>query len=177
MHPFFIAIHVKITQFRATVAVAETKMNYLSNDAKWLTHALELAGNAQQENEVPVGAVVVFNNEIIGQGWNRPIGSCDPTAHAEIVAMRAAAQHLQNYRLLHTTLYVTLEPCAMCVGAIMQARVKRLVFGAFDPRAGAVGSVYNILQTAKLKHNIDFIGGVLQEECAALLRNFFQERR
>ncbi len=152
-------------------------MKFFSQDTQWLSRALELAGNASAAGEVPVGAIVVLNNEIIGEGWNCPISTKDPTAHAEIVAMRKAAQHLQNYRLLNTTLYVTLEPCAMCVGAIINARVKRLVFGAFDPRAGAVGSVYNILQTTKLTHNIDFVGGVLQEECSALLRDFFQQRR
>lgn len=146
-------------------------------DTVWLRHAMELARNAQANGEVPVGAVLVMNNEIVGSGWNRPISTSDPTAHAEIIALREAAGRLNNYRLVNSTLYVTLEPCAMCAGAIVHARVQRLVFGAYDPRAGAVGSVFNIPQHAELNHRVNCEGGVLQEECGALLRDFFRERR
>src|SRR3974390_3366302 len=116
------------------------------SDAPFMSRALELARRAQAEGEVPVGAVITMNHEIIAEGWNRPISACDPTAHAEIVAMREAATKLGSYRLLDTTLYVTLEPCAMCAGAIVHARVKRVVYGALDPRAGAVESIFDIFR-------------------------------
>jgi tRNA(adenine34) deaminase len=124
-----------------------------------------------------VGAVVVKDGELVAEGWNRPIGSCDPTAHAEIIALRAAGATLGTYRLTDTTLYVTLEPCAMCAGAMVHARVGRLVFGATDPRAGAAGSVFNVVQNAALNHRMDLSGGVLADECGALLREFFAARR
>lgn len=143
----------------------------------WISSALQLAEQAAKAQEVPVGAIVVYNNEMIGQGWNQPISRCDPSAHAEILALRQAATKLDNYRLLNTTLYVTLEPCAMCLGAMLQARIKNLIFGAWDPRAGAVRSVFQILDAPQLNHRIDWKGGVLAEESAALLRAFFQERR
>lgn len=142
-----------------------------------MERALELARQAEQEGEVPVGAVVVLDNEVVGEGWNRPIAADDPTAHAEIQALRAAAARLGNYRLPGTTLYVTLEPCVMCAGALIQARVQRLVFGACDPKAGAAGSVFDILPSERLNHRIDVQGGVMENECAALLQKFFQERR
>jgi tRNA(adenine34) deaminase len=148
-----------------------------SQDIFWLQHALQLAKQAEVAGEVPIGAVLVLDNKIIGEGWNRPITSCDPTAHAEVIALRAGAKRLNNYRLLNTTLYVTLEPCAMCAGAIVYARVNRLVFGTFDPRAGAVGSVFNILQEERLNHRVDFTSGVLQEECSAMLKSFFKKKR
>jgi len=139
--------------------------------------ALELAREAAAAGEVPVGAVVVREGRIIAEGSNRPIGARDPTAHAEMVALRAAAASSDSYRLTGTTLYVTLEPCAMCAGAMVHARVQRLVFAATDPRAGAAGSVFNIVQHPALNHRIDCTGGVLADECGALLRNFFSARR
>jgi len=142
-----------------------------------MARALELARTAQDAGEVPVGAVIVKAGAIIAEGWNRPISTSDPTAHAEIIALRAAAQYLDNYRLLDTTLYVTLEPCAMCASAMVHARVRRVVFGATDPRAGAVGSVFNIVQHAALNHRVESTAGVLAEECGTLLRNFFVSRR
>lgn len=142
-----------------------------------MSRALELAHMAEAAGEVPVGAIIVKDQQIIAEGWNRPISTNDPTAHAEVVAMRVAAQAQQTYRLLDTTLYVTLEPCAMCAGAMVHARVKRLVFGAVDPRAGAAGTIFNIAQHAALNHRLEISGGVMAEECGAVLRNFFQARR
>ncbi|HKT32154.1 MAG TPA: tRNA adenosine(34) deaminase TadA [Gammaproteobacteria bacterium] len=146
-------------------------------DSTWMRMALELARKAEAEGEVPVGTVVVKDGVIIGRGWNHPISAKDPTAHAEIIAMRDAAQTLGNYRLLDTTLYVTLEPCAMCAGAMVHARVRRLVFGAADPRAGAAGSVLDIVRSPALNHRLDVAGGVLAGECGELLKRFFVERR
>lgn len=151
------------------------------SDPKWIARALGLAERGASEGEVPVGAVLVHHNGTadvsVGEAWNRPIAIQDPTAHAEILALRAAAIQLGNYRLLNSTLYVTLEPCAMCVGAMIQARIGRLVFGAFDPKAGAVQSVFQLLDSASLNHKISYNGGVMAEECAAILRQFFQVRR
>lgn len=146
-------------------------------DTRFMARALELARAAEAAGEVPVGAVIVKEGEILSEGWNRPIGTHDPTAHAEMVAMRAAAEKLQSYRLLNTTLYVTLEPCSMCAGAMVHARIKRLVFAATDPRAGASGSVFNITQHAALNHRLEVSGGVMAEECSAELRKFFIARR
>jgi tRNA(adenine34) deaminase len=146
-------------------------------DVDFMRCALELARRAGEDNEVPVGAVVVQDGAVIGEGWNRPIASVDPTAHAEIVAMRAAALHEQNYRLGGATLYVTLEPCAMCIGAALNARVSRVVFGAWDQKAGACGSVLDLPRAPKLTHRIDVFGGVCSEECSTLLRRFFEARR
>jgi tRNA(adenine34) deaminase len=148
-----------------------------SLDLTFMSRALELARAAEVAGEVPVGAVVVKDDAIVAEGWNRPIGSCDPTAHAEIVALRAAGQALGTYRLTGTTLYVTLEPCAMCASAMVHARVQRLVFAAADPRAGAAGSVFDIVQHAALNHRLECSAGVLAEECSMLLRNFFLARR
>ena len=143
-----------------------------------MRRALELARLAQAEGEVPVGAVVVRGGEVIGEGWNRPIGSYDPTAHAEIVALRAAAKSQQNYRLPGTTLYVTLEPCPMCAGAIVHARVERVVFATIDPRSGAAGSTFDLLPSdERFNHYTCCEGGVLAEESAAMLRGFFRVRR
>lgn len=142
-----------------------------------MRRALELARHAETLGEVPVGAVVVHNDEIIGEGWNQPITANDPTAHAEIVALRAAAQRLQNYRLTDTSLYVTLEPCAMCAGAIVHARVARVVFGAPDPKAGAGGSVFNLLANDRFNHRAQVVAGVLAEACGDVLRRFFEARR
>ena len=142
-----------------------------------MRRALELAHEAQAAGEVPVGAVLVSEGRIVAEGWNRPIGDCDPTAHAEIIALRAGASALGSYRLTGTTLYVTLEPCAMCAGAMVHARVQRLVYAATDPRAGAAGSVFNIVQHPALNHRLECSGGVLAEECSSLLRGFFLARR
>jgi tRNA(adenine34) deaminase len=142
-----------------------------------MRRALELAQRAALAGEVPVGALVVLGGDVIGEGWNRPIVSHDPTAHAEIVALRAAAQHLGNYRLERTTLYVTLEPCSMCLGAVLNARVSRVVFGAWDRKAGACGSVVDLPRESKLGRRVDVFGGVCSDESAALLRQFFEVRR
>jgi len=147
------------------------------DDPIHMARALELARAAEAAGEVPVGAVIVRDGVVIAEGRNRPIGACDPTAHAEIEALRAAGRALGTYRLTGTTLYVTLEPCAMCASAMVHARVQRLVFAATDPRAGAAGSVFNIVQHPSLNHRIDCTGGVLSEECSSLLRNFFLARR
>ena len=146
-------------------------------DERWMRHALTLAARARDEGEVPVGAVLVADDAIAGEGWNRPVAAHDPTAHAEIAALRAAGLARANYRLPGTTLYVTLEPCVMCAGAIIHARVQRVVFGAADPKAGAAGSVYDVLSVPRLNHALACEGGVLGEECAARLRDFFRERR
>jgi tRNA(adenine34) deaminase len=146
-------------------------------DEMYMRRALELARDAEAAGEVPVGAVIVRGNEIIGEGFNRPISQRDPTAHAEMIALRAAAALSDSYRLTGTTLYVTLEPCAMCAGAMVHARVSRLVYAAPDPRAGAAGSVFNVVRSPALNHRLDVDGGVLGEECGALLRNFFLARR
>ena len=146
-------------------------------DEAFLREALALAEAAAREGEVPVGAVVVKDGEVIGRGSNRPIGSNDPTAHAEIVALREAAARLGNYRLTGCELFVTLEPCAMCVGAMLHARLARVVFGASDPKTGACGGAVALSGEAKLNHQTAFEGGVLADECGALLRRFFVNRR
>jgi tRNA(adenine34) deaminase len=139
--------------------------------------ALEQAGEAARRNEVPVGAVVVINDEIVGAGFNQPIGAHDPTAHAEIVALRAAARQVGNYRLTGSTLYVTIEPCQMCVGAMVHARVARLVFGALEPRAGAVESAMRAHEHPALNHRMTATGGVLEAECRDMIQEFFRDRR
>lgn len=146
-------------------------------DRKWMRLALEQAALGAQAGEVPVGAVLVMNGELVAAGFNQPIGSCDPTAHAEVVALRAAGKALNNYRLPETTLYVTIEPCAMCAGALVHARIKRLVFGAAEPRAGAVVSSLQLLAGGQLNHRIEVEGGVLGDECAAIMKAFFRDRR
>ena len=148
-----------------------------TRDIDFMRRALELAQRAALDNEVPVGAVLVLSGEIIGEGWNRPIITHDPTAHAEVVALRGGAQRLRNYRLEKTTLYATLEPCAMCMGAVFNARVPRVVFGAWDQKAGACGSVIDLPRERRLIHRIDVFGGVCSDESAALLRDFFESRR
>ena len=142
-----------------------------------MREALTLASEAAGNGEVPVGAVVVKDGEVIGRGANRPISAADPTAHAEIVALREAATRLGNYRLTGCELYVTLEPCAMCVGAMLHARLARVVFGARDPKTGACGSVVDLPAVEALNHHARFEGGVLADESGALLRRFFAERR
>ncbi|MFZ1830678.1 MAG: tRNA adenosine(34) deaminase TadA [Candidatus Competibacteraceae bacterium] len=146
-------------------------------DRHWMHRALALAQRAAEAGEVPVGAVLVRGGECIGEGWNRPIGACDPTAHAEMVALRAAAAQTGNYRLVDSTLYVTLEPCPMCAGAMVHARVARVVYGAADPRAGAAGTVFDLLRSTVLNHRAAVTGGVVAEECGTLLREFFRARR
>jgi tRNA(adenine34) deaminase len=142
-----------------------------------MREALALAEEGARDGEVPVGAVVVKDGEIVGRGWNRPISTRDPTAHAEIVALREAAARLGNYRLPGCELYVTLEPCAMCVGAMLHARLARVVFGAADPKTGACGGVVSLASEPRLNHQTAFVGGVLADECGALLRRFFADRR
>lgn len=147
------------------------------NDEHWMREALAQARVAEAAGEVPVGAVLVRNDAALAVGWNHPIGAHDPTLHAEIHALREAARAEANYRLPGTTLYVTLEPCAMCAGAIVHARVGRLVYGAADPKTGAVESVFRLLDTNPANHRVSHAGGVLADECAALLRDFFASRR
>lgn len=146
-------------------------------DENFMRAALDLAREAGLAGEVPVGAVVVRDGEIIGRGYNRPIGTHDPTSHAEINALRDAAARLANYRLLDCTLYVTLEPCAMCAGAMMHARISRVVYGAPDPKTGACGSVADLFANPQLNHHATVAGGVLGEEAGALLQQFFSARR
>ena len=148
-----------------------------SDDGYFMGLALELAEEAGRAGEVPVGAVVVRDGEVVGRGRNLPIGSTDPTAHAEINAIREASGQLGNYRLTGTTLYATLEPCAMCAGAMTHSRIDRLVFGASDPKAGAAGSLYDLPRDARLNHRFQVLGGVRVDECAALLERFFHDRR
>ena len=152
-------------------------MTNLLTDTDLMQLALDLAKQAAANNEVPVGAIVVKDGVVIGRGANAPIGLHDPTAHAEIVAMREAAQHLGNYRLVDCTLYVTLEPCAMCSGAMQHARIAKLVYGASDAKTGACGSVVNLMAEPKLNHHTEVLGGVMADECGAILSGFFKQRR
>jgi tRNA(adenine34) deaminase len=152
-------------------------MTAAPTDVEFMRRALILAQRAQERHEVPVGALLVFGSEVIGEGWNQPIAAHDPTAHAEIIALRAAALSRKNYRLDAATLYVTLEPCAMCIGAALNARVARVVFGAWDPKAGACGSVFDLTREPRSTHRLDVFGGVCAEECRDLLRRFFEARR
>ena len=147
------------------------------NDTLWMRHALSLAARAESEDEVPVGAVVVQDGRLVGEGWNRTITLNDPSAHAEILALRAAGEALGNYRLPDTVLYVTLEPCSMCAGAMIHARVKRLVFGATDPKTGAAGGRFQVLGDSGHNHRVEVSGGCLQSECGQQLQSFFQRRR
>ena len=151
----------------------------LHDDEHWMRHALELAHRAQHEDdEIPVGAVLVSaNGEILGEGWNRNIPESDPTAHAEVVAMRAAGAKLGNHRLIGTTLYVTLEPCAMCAMAMVHARVGRVVYGASDPKTGAAGSVFDLLTDPRHNHRVEVRAGVLAEEAGQRLTNYFRSKR
>jgi tRNA(adenine34) deaminase len=146
-------------------------------DAFMMQEALRLADEAMRAGEVPVGAVVAMGDQIIGRGFNAPISNCDPSGHAEIHALRDAGKSTGNYRLADCTLYVTLEPCAMCAGAIMHGRIARVVFGASDPKTGACGSVVDLFSERKLNHHTKIEGGLLQEECAEVLSGFFRERR
>ncbi|ORT50515.1 adenosine deaminase [Vibrio sp. qd031] len=146
-------------------------------DNEYMRKAMSLASLAEQEGEVPVGALLVRDNEIIATGWNRSIGQHDATAHAEIQVIRSAGEKLENYRLTDTTLYVTLEPCPMCAGALLHSRVGRIVFGAFDGKAGAAGSVLNLFESQAAYHYAEIEGGVLELECKAQLQAFFKRRR
>ena len=158
-------------------AVVADLTDEAAEDVKWMRHVLSLAHRAEAEGEVPVGALIVRRGELIAEGWNQPVMSHDPTAHAEVMALRAAGIAENNYRLLDTTLYVTLEPCVMCAGAIIHARVGRVVYGAKDPRVGAAGSAFSLLGSDRFNHVVEVEGGVLAEECSDLLRRFFKARR
>ncbi|WP_422655611.1 tRNA adenosine(34) deaminase TadA [Leminorella grimontii] len=147
------------------------------SDENWMRYALQLAERADEEGEIPVGAVLVLDNKIIGEGWNRPIGRHDPTAHAEIAALRQGGETLQNYRLLGATLYVTLEPCIMCAGAMVHSRISRLVYGASDFKTGAAGSLIDILGHPAMNHKVEVTAGVLAETCSSRLSDFFRRRR
>lgn len=146
-------------------------------DIFWMTQALALADKAQAQGEIPVGAVVVVNNQLIAEGWNQSIRLHDPSAHAEMMAIRQAGQRLKNYRMLDTTLYVTLEPCPMCAGLLVHSRISRLVYGAPDYKTGSAGSVMNLVVNAQLNHQIAVTGGVLEEQCARKISDFFRLRR
>lgn len=152
-------------------------MSWSREDEQFMRAALAEAKVAASVDEVPVGAVVVKGGEIIGRGLNRPVQDSDPTAHAEIVAIRAAAASEQNYRLNDTTVYVTLEPCPMCMGAMLNARISRVVFGAYDPKAGAAGSVVDLSDNRKLNHQVEVNGGLFADKCGGLLQEFFEKRR
>jgi tRNA(adenine34) deaminase len=152
-------------------------VNLADTDKIWMQYALALAQKAKSQNEVPVGAVLIKENKIVGEGYNCPIATCSPIAHAEIQALSHASLKIGNYRLTDTTLYVTLEPCAMCAGAIIQARINRLVYGARDPKAGAVHSIFNIVNHPKLNHQVVVQEGILANECSQLLTEFFREQR
>ena len=147
------------------------------DDEKWMRYALQLAQRAYTLGEVPVGAVLVYQQQVIGEGWNLPINAHDPTAHAEIMAIRQGGQVLENYRLLDTTLYVTLEPCVMCAGAMIHGRIGRIVYGASDAKTGAAGSLVDLLRHPGMNHQPIISGGVLAEECGNMLSDFFRQRR
>ena len=149
----------------------------MNKDEKWMSLALEQAVKAEEEGEVPVGAILVKDGLVVARAHNQPISTNDPTAHAEIQLIRAAGKKLKNYRLTGTSLYVTLEPCAMCLGAIMHARVERIVFGAHDPKTGVCGSSENLMDAKCFNHKINLASGVMENECRQLLKNFFNSRR
>lgn len=146
-------------------------------DVRWMQHALALAQQAADIHEVPVGAVIVRDGVVLGEGFNHPITGCDPTAHAEVAALRTACSREKNYRLPGATLYVTIEPCAMCAGAIVHARIARVVFGALEPKAGAIVSTQRFFESPQLNHRVEFAGGCLADDCSQLISRFFQSRR
>jgi tRNA(adenine34) deaminase len=158
-----------------TLNSSETEL--MERDSKWMRYALALAAQGEALGEVPVGAVLVRDEEILGEGFNQPITAHDPTAHAEIIALRMAAQRVGNYRLPGTTLYVTLEPCTMCAGALVHARIERLVYGTTEPKAGAIASQSQLLDKGFLNHRVNYVGGVLVQECQHQLSHFFRVRR
>ena len=147
------------------------------DDNYWMSQALAQAKKAALKGEVPVGAIVVLNNEIIGKGFNQPISTCDPTAHAEIMALRDAAKKTNNYRIIEASLYVTLEPCTMCAGAMIHSRIKRLIYGASEPKAGVVNSQINLLDAPYLNHKVEVVAGVCSDECSEIISTFFGKRR
>lgn len=149
----------------------------VEQDQKWMRYALDLADKAEQIGEIPVGAVLVKNDQVIGEGWNMSILQHDPSAHAEMLAIRNAGQTVQNYRLVNATLYVTLEPCPMCAGLLVHSRIERLVFGAKDFKTGAAGSVMDLVRDEKLNHQVEVCSGVLEEACSAKISSFFKKRR
>jgi len=157
--------------------VAELQTYQQENDEKWMNYALSLADKAELENEIPVGAVLVKDDKIVAEGWNLSIVNHDACAHAEIMAIRNAGKIVENYRLIDCTLYVTLEPCPMCAGALVHARIKRLVYGAGDYKTGAAGSVFDLVRNEKLNHQIEVTSGVFAEQCATKISDFFKRRR
>ncbi|THK41532.1 tRNA adenosine(34) deaminase TadA [Methylophaga sp. SB9B] len=152
-------------------------MSVMLSDEDWMRQALLLAQQAEQLGEVPVGAIIVLDDQIIGSGWNQPISQHDPTAHAEIIALRAACLQQQNYRLPNATMYITLEPCIMCAGAIVHARIERVVFAAAEPKTGAAGSCFDVFNTPQLNHRVKCEGGLLADESSAILKTFFRSKR
>ncbi|HGY1052850.1 TPA: tRNA adenosine(34) deaminase TadA [Aeromonas salmonicida subsp. pectinolytica] len=160
----------------AAVSLSQTAQQ-AEQDERWMHHAMALAARAEGIGEIPVGAVLVLGDEVVGEGWNRSISEHDACAHAEIMAIRAAGARLENYRLIDTVLYVTLEPCCMCAGALIHSRVKRVVFGARDLKTGAAGSVFEILQDPRHNHRVSLTEGVLADACSAQLSAFFKRRR
>ncbi len=149
----------------------------LVSDESFMQQALIMAAKAAEQGEVPVGAIVVVNDEVVGKGWNKPISSNDPTAHAEVIAVRDAAAALQNYRLTDATLYVTIEPCSMCAGALIHARISRVVYGAMEPKSGAVESNLCLFDAAHVNHQVEYLGGILADECSSVISDFFKRRR
>ncbi len=147
------------------------------SELEWMQRAFGLAQKAKEHDEVPVGAVIVYENRIIGEGWNQPISSNDSTAHAEIIALRDAGKNIGNYRLPNATMYVTLEPCAMCAGAIVHARLSKLIFAVADPKTGACGSIFNLLQIEEFNHKVEIDKGIMEDECRLLIQTFFKEKR
>lgn len=155
----------------------ETEKDFSAEDLHWMERAISLAAQGEALGEVPVGAVIVQDGEILGEGFNQPISSCDPSAHAEIVALRQAAARVNNYRLVNSTIYVTLEPCTMCVGALVHARISRLVYGTLEQKAGAVVSKARLLDSDYFNHKVNYSGGLLAQQCQHQLSNFFAKRR
>lgn len=160
-----------------TQLINTIEKHYSDRDSYFMQLAIDQARAAAQINEVPVGAVIVMNDQVIANGFNQPITTSDPSAHAEIVSLRAAALFIKNYRLVGSEIFTTLEPCAMCAGAILQARCKRVVFGAYDEKAGAAGSVVNLFSNQRLNHHTTIHGGISQQTCAKLLQDFFRAKR
>lgn len=146
-------------------------------DIQYMQRAFELAQTAKEQDEVPVGAVILYEDKIIGEGWNQPVSSDDPSSHAEIIALRQAGHALHNYRLPGAVMYVTLEPCAMCAGALVHARLAKLIYAVADVKTGACGSVFNLLQTEQLNHKVEIEKGLMEEECRSLIQGFFKEKR
>jgi tRNA(adenine34) deaminase len=170
------AMSKRVRTIKPTPSLSPLSLENLS-DEFWMSFALAEARQAVNADEVPIGAIIVLNNTIIGRGFNQPISLCDPTAHAEIIALREAARRIENYRLIEATIYVTIEPCVMCAGAIINSRIKRLVYGAIEPRQGAVNSIFQVCTNRSLNHQVEVTAGVKEEECKALMQTFFQARR